>query len=132
MPVQVAIEEAVDANEDSKLQDIVVHLQQLLVSENVLTSTKASSYSPYDSSFPHQSRQTQDVRSRSSDDYLDQLAPIIRDALTNNQTDELRSGIDIVTKSKDEEIENLCNGNQNVCQNTFIKHDCLDKQLTNR
>lgn len=104
------MEENADSKEDSKINDIVVHLQQLLVSDNVLPSSK-NPLDVFESQSQNVSRTT---RTLSSDDYLDQLAPIILDALANNQTDELRSGIDMITKSKDQEIENLCNGNQNV------------------
>lgn len=90
-----------EIKEDNNLQDIVLHLQQLLLSENVLST--------------HQPEGRSQFSSTSSDDYLDQLAPIVRDAITSNKTDELRSGLDAITKSKDQEIETLCNGNQNVC-----------------
>lgn len=88
-----------ETKEDNHLQDIVVHLQQLLLADNVLST--------------HATEQKSKL-STSSDDYLDQLAPLIRDALSSNQVEELRSGIDAITKAKDQEIEQLCNGNQNV------------------
>lgn len=110
MSSTTTVDEQVD---DSKLQDIILHLQQLLLSDNVLTSTTNTS-----TSSRHQGGAGAN-RLASSDDYLDQLALIVRDALTNNQTDELRSGLDSITKSKDQEIENLCNGNQNVCIKIF-------------
>lgn len=126
MSETVTIEEATDANEDSKIQSIVVHLQQLLLAENVLPSTKTSS----GTSDPHFQNSNRNAGHISSDDYLDQLAPIIRDALTNNQTDELRSGIDTITKSKDQEIENLCNGNQNVRADSCFLWFWLSLNLT--
>lgn len=86
--------------EDSNLQSIIVHLQRVLLSDNVLAT--------------HSNEPRSQVSSTTSDDYLDQLAPIVRDALSLNQTEELRSSLDTITKSKDQEIEILCNGNQNV------------------
>lgn len=103
-----------DSKEDNHLQDIVVHLQQLLLADNVLST--------------HATEQKSKL-STSSDDYLDQLAPLIRDALSSNQVEELRSGIDAITKAKDQEIELLCNGNQNVSGNIRLIY--LFKAISN-
>lgn len=90
---------AEDLTEDAATKDIALHLQQLLVADNVGSS------------------QTANV---GSDDYLDQLAPIIKDALAKQHAEELTSILDNITRSKDQEIESLCNGNQNVSTFSYI------------
>lgn len=89
-----------ESKEDSNLQNIVAHLQQVLLSDNVLAA--------------HASEPKTQISATTSDDFLDQLAPLVRDTLNSNQTEELRSGLDTITKYKDQEIEDLCNGKQNV------------------
>lgn len=82
-----------DYIEDSITKDIMSHLQQLLLSD--ITNTNES------------------FAKGSADDYLDQLAPIIKDALASHHAEELTSGLDNITRTKDQEIEALCNGDQN-------------------
>lgn len=83
--------------EDVPAKDIMLHLQQLLLSDDISTPLTKSS-SP----------------AKSSDDYLDQLAPIIKDALISQNAEELASCLETITRTKDQEIEALCNGDQNV------------------
>lgn len=82
-----------DYIEDGITKDIISHLQQLLLSDTLNTNEAFAK--------------------GSADDYLDQLAPIIKDALASHHAEELTSGLDNITRTKDQEIEALCNGDQN-------------------
>lgn len=86
-----------DLIEDGPTKDIMLHLQQLLLSDDITTPITSNS-----------------GVAKSSDDYLDQLAPIIKDALISQHAEELTSSLEIITRTKDQEIEALCNGDQNV------------------
>lgn len=93
--------------DDGPTQDIMLHLQQLLLSEDIMTP-QANGAGP----------------AKSSDDYLDQLAPIIKDALVSQHAEELTNCLENITRTKDQEIEALCNGDQNVSQRrTCFKMD---------
>lgn len=83
--------------EDGPAKDIMLHLQQLLLSDDISAPLTKSS-----------------GPAKSSDDYLDQLAPIIKDALISQNAEELASCLETITRTKDQEIEALCNGDQNV------------------
>lgn len=86
-----------DPLDDGPTKDIMLHLQQLLLADNITAQLTDSS-----------------ELVKSSDDYLDQLAPIIKDALVSHHAEELTSCLETITRTKDQEIEALCNGDQNA------------------
>lgn len=86
-----------DPLDEGPAKDIMLHLQQLLLADDIGNSMSSSAES-----------------AKNSDDYLDQLAPIIKDALTSQHAEELTSCLETITRTKDQEIEALCNGDQNV------------------
>lgn len=92
-----------EPNDDGPAKDIMLHLQQLLLSNDISKPLTGDS-----------------EVSKSSDDYLDQLAPIIKDALISQHAEELTSSLETITRTKDQEIEALCNGDQNV-SSTYLR-----------
>ena len=84
---------AVDSGD--RLMDMTLHLQQLLLSTDTVfqSTTKGNS--------------------ASSDDYIEQLAPIIKEAIVSNATENLRDLLDNITRLKDREIDSICSGDHN-------------------
>lgn len=79
-----------------QIKDIDIQLQQLLLSSD-----------------PVRSSGNNNNNTSTTDDYLEQLAPILKEALKTDSTDSLLESLDNATKEKDKEIDTICSGDHN-------------------
>lgn len=79
---------------EHSITDMKLQLQQLLLSTDPVFQAKGG-------------------RGGLSDDFLEQLAPIIRDALQSNGTRELNETLEQLSRLKVREIESICSGDHN-------------------
>ncbi|KAK9448817.1 exocyst complex subunit Sec15-like-domain-containing protein [Limtongia smithiae] len=86
-----AAAESAAADDDPTTQAMMLHLQQVLL----LKSDPISLLNSFE-----------------GDDYLEQLAPVVEDAVNANQVDVLIDRLGKITAQKEGEVQELCNSNQ--------------------
>uniref|UniRef100_A0A060T420 Exocyst complex component SEC15 n=1 Tax=Blastobotrys adeninivorans TaxID=409370 RepID=A0A060T420_BLAAD len=96
--------ESSPGDQQETLSDLSLHLQQLLLSSDPMVYKNPSSRGANSSSLQSDA---------STDDYLEQLAPILSSALKNDSTAELQETLEAATKEKDREIDAICSGDHN-------------------
>ncbi|CAN6674121.1 exocyst complex component Sec15p [Trichomonascus vanleenenianus] len=93
MAAAAVVPQGPEEAESDSLRDMSLQLEQLLSSDPVLHTKKGGL--------------------DTTDDYLEQLAPILKDALENDTTEELLLKCEAFKKDRDREIDEICSGNHN-------------------
>ncbi|KAA8905523.1 hypothetical protein TRICI_005270 [Trichomonascus ciferrii] len=83
---------SVQVESSEHVKDMDIQLQHLLLSSDPIVQHSSS---------------------KTTDDYLEQLAPILKEALKTDSTDALLEHLDNTTKEKDREIDAICSGDHN-------------------
>ncbi|ANB12875.1 Sec15p [Sugiyamaella lignohabitans] len=89
--------------QDDSFKDMKLQLQQLLLSTDFVIQSKVSGVGAG----------RRRVVGTPSDDYLEQLAPIIRDSMKKGNTSELVDTLEGLQRLKDREINQICSGDHN-------------------